>query len=305
MAGPFAAEEALDGILPPESPPRFTYASDEVGQLSQHIIRFIERWTGQPRLRRMYEDYARLNRPPGLFWQDAVAMLELDLRLNRDPASGVPSTGPLVVVANHPFGVVDGLVLGWVVAQVRSDFRIMTHRILQQAREVRPYILPIDFSGTPEATISNVRSRRHARELLGRGGALVLFPAGGVAAAASCTGDAVDRPWGTFAAKLALATGADLLPVFFGGQNSRLFQVAAQIHQTLRYALLFHEVRNKIGARLDVAIGETIANDRLRAFADHRAATEFLRQSVHGLASGPVGAERRAASPSMADSWPG
>jgi putative hemolysin len=285
VTGPFAADEALDGVLPRESPPRFTYASDEVGRVSQHVIRLVERCTGQPRIRRMYEDYVELRRPPRLFWQDAIAALALDLRLNREPSVCVPATGALVIVANHPFGVVDGLVLGWMVAQVRSDFQIMTHRILHQAREVRPHILPVDFSGTPEATTNNVRSRRQARELLDRGGALIVFPAGGVAAAASFTGPAVERPWGTLAAKLVLATGAAALPVFFGGQNSRLFQIAAQIHQTLRYALLFHEVRNKIGVRLAVSIGDVITNERLRALPDHRTATEFLRQAAHALAA--------------------
>ena len=102
----------------------------------------------------------------------------------------------------------------------------------------------------------------------------------------STKGRAVDRPWGALAAKLALATGAAVLPVFFHGQNSRWFQAASNIHQTLRYALLFHEVRNKIGRRIDVTIGDVVAPERLRAFGDRNAVTEFLRQATHGLAGG-------------------
>jgi putative hemolysin len=75
-----------------------------------------------------------------------------------------------------------------------------------------------------------------------------------------------------------------VLPVFFHGQNSRWFQAASNIHQTLRYALLFHEVRNKIGRRIDVTIGDVIAPERVRVLGDRNAVTEFLRQATHGLA---------------------
>ena len=265
-------------------PPRFTYASEELSRPGQSVVRLIEWATGQPRIRRMYEDYTKRGRPPELFWHDAIAALQLDLRLNRRPVAAVPARGPLMVVANHPFGVVDGIILCWLVAQVRSDYQIMTHRVLHQAPEVRPRILPVDFSGTDAATMNNLRSRRRARELLDDDGALLVFPGGGVAAAPKTFGRAIDRPWGTLAAKLAVATGAPVLPVFFHGQNSRWFQAASKIHQTLRYALLFHEVRNKIGRRIDVSIGKVVAPERLRVLGDRNAVTEFLRQATHGLA---------------------
>ena len=281
MTGTLADSGALEDVL---LPPRFSYASEELGLSAQGVVRLIEWATGQPRIRRMYQRYTKLGRPPALFWHDAIAELRLDLQLNRRPAEAIPARGPLLVVANHPFGVVDGIILCWLVAQVRDDYQIMTHRVLHQAPEVRPRILPVDFSGTETARQSNLRSRRRARELLDAGGALLVFPGGGVAAAPKTFGQAVDRPWGTLAAKLALATGAAALPVFFHGQNSRWFQAASNIHQTLRYALLFHEVRNKIGRRLTVTLGDTITPERLRAIGDRKAVTEFLRGATHGLA---------------------
>ncbi len=283
VTGTLADSGGIDDVL---LPPRFSYASNELGLSGQGVVRLIEWATGQPRIRRMYERYTKLGRPPELFWQDAIAALRLDLRLNRRPADAIPASGPLMMVANHPFGVVDGIILCWLVAQVRPDYRIMTHRVLHQAPEVRPRILPVDFSGTEAAMRNNLRSRRQARELLDDGGALLVFPGGGVAAAPKTFGQAVDRPWGPLAATLALATGAAVLPVYFHGQNSRWFQAASNIHQTLRYALLFHEVRNKIGRRVAVTLGDVIANERLRALSDHGAVTAFLRQATHGLAGG-------------------
>jgi putative hemolysin len=281
MAGTLADSGAMEDVL---LPPRFTYASDELGRSGQRVVRLIEWATGQPRIRRMYEHYTKRGRPPELFWHDAIAELRLDLRLNRRPADAIPESGPLMMVANHPFGVVDGIILCWLVAQVRDDYQIMTHRVLHQAPEVRSRILPVDFSGTEAAMLNNLRSRRLARELLDKRGALLVFPGGGVAAAPKTFGRAVDRPWGPLAAKLALTTGAAVLPVYFHGQNSRWFQAASNVHQTLRYALLFHEVRNKIGRSIAVTIGDVIAPERLRAFDDRNAVTQFLRQATHGLA---------------------
>jgi len=163
VTGSWATSDTIDGVIPDALPPRFTYASDELGRSGQSVVRLIEWATGQPRIRRMYERYARRGRPPELFWQDAVAELRLDLRLNRRPADAIPASGPLMVVANHPFGVVDGIILCWLVAQVRPDYQIMTHRVLHLAPEVRPRILPVDFSGTEAATLNNLRSRRWAR----------------------------------------------------------------------------------------------------------------------------------------------
>lgn len=281
MTSTTAFDEAIDGALPP---PRFSYASTELGRLGQGVIRLLEFATGQPRIRRLYEEHARLARPHELFWQDAIDALELDVRLDRDPRAAIQASGPLVVIANHPFGVLDGIILCRLAAQARGDFQIMTHRVLHQAPEVRSHILPVDFSGTDAATRNNLELRRKARELLDRGGALLVFPGGGVATATSALGPVVERPWGPLTAKLALAAGADVLPVYFHGQNSRLFHIASHLHQALRYGLLFHEVRNKIGRRIDVKIGEVIGHERLREFADARGATAFLSEQTQVLA---------------------
>jgi putative hemolysin len=262
------------------SMPDFTYASDEVGPLAQRLIRAIEKLTGQPLIRRLYEQYRLLQRPPELFWQDAITALRLDVRLSRDPARILPAGGPLTVIANHPFGVVDGMILCWMVSRIRPDYMIMTHSILYRAPEVRPHILPVDFSGTREALATNIRSRAQALRLLERGGVLIVFPSGGVAKSKTFHGPAEDLDWGPLAARLILRSGADVLPIFFNGQNSRIYQVAAKLHQILKLSLLFHEVSNKIGARIDVSIGDVISREKIRSIGDPKAVTRFLRQAT-------------------------
>lgn len=281
MTGTASFAESFDDA---QASPSFTYASPELNGLGRGLVRLLEFATGQPRIRQLYEDHAKLARPHEYFWQDAIDALEIDLRVNRDAREGIPASGPLVVIANHPFGVLDGIILCWLVSQARSDFQVMTHRVLHQAPEVRRHILPVDFSGTEAALQNNLTSRRRARELLDNGGALLVFPGGGVARAEGAFGHANDLPWGTLTAKLALAAGAPVLPVYFHGQNSRVFHIASAIHQVLRYGMLFHEVRNKMGRRIDVSMGDVIGHEQLRAFNDLRAATEFLRGATHALA---------------------
>ena len=271
-------EESIHPTLLPM--PDFSYASDEVGPFAQRLIRAIEKVTGQPLIRRLYEQYRLLQRPPELFWQDAITALKLDVRLSRDPARILPAQGPLALIANHPFGVVDGMILCWMVSRIRSDYMIMTHSILYRAPEVRPHVLPVDFTGTREALETNIRSRAQALKLLERGGVLIVFPAGAVAKSRTFHGPAQELDWGPLAAKLILRSGADVLPVFFNGQNSRMYQVAAKLHQTLKLSLLFHEVSNKIGARIDVSIGDVISQEKLRSIGDSKAVTAFLRQST-------------------------
>src|SRR5690242_15177720 len=115
-----ANDSAAQGLLPP---PKFSYASNEVGSASQRLIRTIEKVSGQPRIKRLYEDYTKLGRPPEMFWDDAVQTLRLQLDLNKSPVAALPATGAVVVIANHPFGVIDGILLCWLVSQVRSDYK--------------------------------------------------------------------------------------------------------------------------------------------------------------------------------------
>jgi putative hemolysin len=172
--------------------------------------------------------------------------------------------------------------------------------VLMRAEEVRDYVLPIDFSDNPDARAMNVRSRAAARAQLEKGGAVVVFPAGGVSTAPDRLGrlPAVDAPWQPFVAQLVQRAKATVVPIWFGGQNSRLFQIASHVSLTLRVSLLFHEVKARIGASLPVAIGAPIAYPEIADIRDRQAMADLLMARTYALAlhpRAPIPAEGRAA----------
>ena len=238
----------------------FSYATASDPPIKRELIRLVEKATGQPKLKRIYVRNQRFPRAGEDFWQAAVRSLELDVQYDAHALGAVPKTGPVVFVANHPYGVLDGIVMSWLVSKVRADFLFLTHVVLTRAPEAAPFILPIDFSGAEGAEQTNLASRAAARAHLAKGGALVVFPAGGISTAPDKLGrkPAVDGPWQPFVSQLVQRAKATVVPIWFGGQNSRLFQIASHVSLTLRLSLIFHEVRTRIGTALPVAIGAPI-----------------------------------------------
>jgi putative hemolysin len=264
----------------------FSYATANDPPLKRGLIRLVEKATGQPKLKRMYVLNRRFPRGEESFWEAAVRSLALDVRYDPYALNAVPRTGPVVFIANHPYGVLDGIVMSWLVSRVRSDFVVLTHVVLTRAPEAAPFILPVDFSGNEEAQRNNLASRAGARAHLEQGGAVVVFPAGGISTAPDKFGrkPAVDARWQPFVSQLIQRSQATVIPVWFGGQNSRLFQIASHLSQTLRLSLIFHEVKSRIGTSLPVVIGAPIPYFSVVEVKDRQALADQLRERVYALA---------------------
>ncbi len=263
----------------------FSYANPEDSLVKRSLIRLIEKATGQADLKRLYIENQRARRPAESFWAAAVRSLGLNVLFDERALQALPRSGPLVVVANHPYGVLDGIVISWLIEKLRGDFVVLTNAVLWRAPEVRDYVLPIDFSATPEALAMNVNSRAAARAQLDRGGAVIVFPAGGVSTTPDRLGryPAVDARWQPFVGQLIQRSKAAVAPIWFAGQNGRLFQIASHISLTLRLSLIFHEVKSRIGGSVPVVIGAPIAFAELSAIKDRQALADFLFARTYAL----------------------
>lgn len=272
-----------------DTPERFSYASPRYPAVKRLLIRTIEGLSGRRRLYRLYQTYLAGRRPDEGVFDCAIRLLRLELDVAAERLAEIPREGPVVVVANHPFGVIDGLVLGHLIARRRDDFRILTHAGLCRDQGLNRYLLPIDFDPGEAPLRTNLQSREAARRLLGEGGCIGVFPAGGVSTVPRpFDRRAIDADWKPFVAALILGAGADVVPMFFHGQNSRIFQLASHVSQTARESLLLHEARNKIAGRIAVTIGDRIPAAHFRAIGDRRRVVDALHEITYGLGRPPA-----------------
>ena len=206
----------------------FTFASSEVNKFGQNFIKITELCTGKLKLKKLYDQYLEENNPPENIWQDAINKLQLKINSNFHSQSNIPPKGRLIVIANHAFGVADGVTLCSLISKVRQDYKIITHKVLRQAEAVKDKIIPIDFSQSKEAILSNINARKEAEEFLLKEGVLVIFPSGQIATKINLKKNtkANDGEWKQFASRLVVKTRSPVLQIYFEVQNSQLFHIA-------------------------------------------------------------------------------
>ena len=216
------------------------------------------------------------------------------------PPADLPDT-PLVIIANHPFGIGDGIAVLSLAEQLGRPFRVMIHAELLKIDEMKPYSLPIDFQETKEALKNNLAVRQEAVKLLKEGVTIVIFPAGGVATAPQGLRQGAGLPWKMFPARLVQEAKASVIPVHFSGQNGRLFHIVSgpmnmvdedsrlkrmvgQVSLTLRTSLLIREFVRLSGKSISVRIGKVIAWAELEPLRDRKQLIAHLYRAVFSLA---------------------
>ena len=266
-----------------------SYASSAETRSGRMVIRVMENALGRPSLIRRAEGYDEDVSAGRDFWSVIVERYGLDLQIAGGSLQNLPQDGPLVVVANHPYGILDGLMLGHILQERRGDFRILANRVFRKASDLDRVILPISFDETREAVQTNIETRREALRYLGEGGCIGVFPGGTVSTAARPFSHPMDPGWRGFTARMIAKSGATVVPVFFDGTTSRLFQLASHLHQTLRMGLLLKEFHARVDGPVRVVIGAPIPAEALRARAgDTKAMMDFLRKATYELSPKPL-----------------
>ncbi|MCK0094732.1 lysophospholipid acyltransferase family protein [Yoonia sp. F2084L] len=267
-----------------------TYASSAKRRSGRAVIRILENTTGRLRLIRKARGYDTEVEAGADFWQVMTDRYGVSLDVIGGTLDSIPTKGPLIVVSNHPYGILDGLMMGRILSERRQgDFRVLAHRIFRRAADLERIILPISFDQTKEAAKLNLETRSLAVEYLKSGGAIGIFPGGTVSTSATPFSKPMDPSWRTFTAKMIAKSGATVVPVFFEGHNSRLFQLASHLHSTLRTGMFIREFKAKINKPVRVVVGEPIPADTLAQFEkDPKACMDFLRKATYELSTSPV-----------------
>ena len=265
-------------------PPRISYTNPDDTWFVRHFVSSIEVLLGRNKIEAVYNDLKDEQFNLTTFFSSALEKTEITAKYDLEKLHAVPKTGPLMFVANHPFGVVDGIVLCDMALRVRGDLRIMLHSLLCQDSQLAQFFLPIDFQETKQALKTNIRSKQLALEFLSQDIPVLIFPSGMVSTADKFGfGTVRDAPWTTFAAKIIREARATVVPIFFHGQNSRKFHVASHIGEPFRMAMLVHEAINKFGKTVEIEIGEPLTWERLADRGGRQQLTDYLYQQVQSL----------------------
>jgi putative hemolysin len=258
-----------------------SYANPAQPKLTQWLIRSIEGLSGRDRYAALYDIWRREIAPTGdRIFGRMLDLIDVKFQIRGNwPVPNLPD-GPLVVIANHPFGIGDGVAILSLVEQLGRPFRVLMNNDLMKVPEMERYALPVSFEESRAALEMNMRTRKEAMRLLAEGVTIVIVPAGGVATAPKGFGQAEDLPWKMFPARLVQAARAHVLPVHFHGQNGRLFHLASRVSMTLRTSLLIREFRRLSGSRISADVGEVMRAEDLARISDRKALLGELQNAV-------------------------
>ena len=208
-----------------------------------------------------------------------IALRDLKIRhsVNREDLKAIPPNGPAVVVSNHPFGGVDGLLLAQVLGSVRQDVKVLANYFLGTFTELRPLFILADPFGSSSAVNTNKKALRECIQWVRSGGMLVVFPAGEVSQLRLKRRKIEDPDWEPTVSRLVRITKAPVMPVYFDGRNSLAFQFAGIIHPRLRTAMLPRELLKKKTARIQLRFGSLIPYKRLAKINNDMDLTAYLR----------------------------
>lgn len=264
---------------------RLSYANTFTNPYKANTIRTMEWVTGKIPLLRLIRRFERDGAPFGQgFWSKALDLMGIELQTPPEQIANIPETGPLIVVANHPHGLVDGMVLAELIGRVRTDYKILTRSLLTGVDEIAQFMIPVPFPHEENSQRKSIEMRAEAMKHLQDGGVIVLFPSGVVATSETYFGDAIEAEWNPFTAKMIQRSGAKVVPIFFPGQNSRWYQIANQLSSTLRQGLLIYEVVHALKKPQSPIVGAQLDPEVIKTWSSNpRGFVAWLREQTLAL----------------------
>lgn len=236
-------------------------------------------------LERIREIYRRAQQPVNRsLLENVLSEMRVKYRTEDSDLKRIPRTGAVIVTANHPFGLLDGVVLGALLSRIRPDVKILTNFVLSGIPELDEHCIFVDPFRNPRSTALNRHALRRAIFWLRTGGMLAMFPSGEVSHLDLRQMGIVDPEWSSAVGALIRLTGADALPLFFKGCNSAPFQAMGLLHPALRTAWLLNEFLGQTGKDVDVVVGSAIPAQSLMHKHDDQKIADYLRWRTYLLA---------------------
>lgn len=264
-----------------------TYANSFDDAWTGFAIRAIEWMTGKLTILRMVNKFEKNNAKyrGQEFWRGALDTMGIDLLTPEEQLANIPKEGPVIVVANHPHGMVDGMIFADLIGRVRQDYRILTRSVLTGLDEAATsFMIPVPFPHDPDAQRKMVEMRANAMDFLAQGGVVALFPSGVVMSSDSWWGPPIEREWNVFTAKLIRKSGARVVPLYYPGRNSRAYQIACQVSPILRQGLLLHEIVRSCNKPQAPVVGKPLTEEQMAPLqTDPRGFMAWLRQHTLDL----------------------
>jgi putative hemolysin len=279
--------------LPPPEPAaqgydrrNLTYSNTFSSPSKRLLIRAMEWMTGKITIMRMLRTFR--NQGPHArerFWLDALDVMRIEIRTPLSQVQNIPAKGPVIIVANHPHGMVDGMVIAALISKVRHDYKILVRSILTGIDDMAAsFLISVPFPHEEDAQQKGIAMRAAAMETLAANGVIALFPSGVVASSETMTGPAIEAEWNVFTAKMIRRSGATVVPLYFPGSNSRMYQMANRISPALRQGLLLHEIVAACKHPQAPIVGAPISPEEIsERMADPRAGMAWLRQHTLDL----------------------
>lgn len=219
------------------------------------------------------------------FFKRSLEALSLKYILSEEEYARIPQEGPVITVSNHPFGGIDGVILGAILTSVRPDVKLITNYMLSLIEEIQPWVFSVDPFDSKQSRKDNLTSVRESLKFLKKGGMLGLFPAGIVSHLSLKRLEVTDPPWKTGLSTLIRRSRATVVPIYFEGSNSFLFQSIGLVHPRLRTLLLLREICNKANSMVSVRIGQPVSPEKIEQFSSGQSLMDYLRLKTYILKS--------------------
>jgi putative hemolysin len=247
------------------------------------IVASVKYFLGIERINQIYNENSSYT---GLAFVDSI-LKHLNIRyiISEDFKKSIPRTGPFIIIANHPLGGIDGLLLLKLVCEIRPDFKVQGNFLLQQIEPIKDYIIPVNPFESFKSVQSSYKGVRAGYQHLKEGKGLGMFPAGEVSSFIDFK--ITDREWQKSSIRFIQKAGVPVIPVYFHGQNSSFFYFLGQIHPLLRTAKLPSEMLKSGNQIIKIKVNNPIHQHTVSSFSTLSGLSHYLRVKTYSLSKSP------------------